>query len=69
MESLPATLSPRSLCKLSPTDYLRRCTILNYDRVRSAGFAGGFVDKEVESKGVRSEDFVATLLSIHMLAA
>ena len=67
--NLPATLSPRSLCKSPPASHLRHCTVLNDALVCSAGFAGGYIDKQVETKGVSNGDLVAIALLIHTLAA
>ena len=62
-----ATPKARKSCTFPSTSYLRRPIILNCAHVRSAGLAGAFVDREVETKGVGSEDSVAITLLIHVL--
>ena len=56
---------------MSPsTNHLRNRTTLTI-RIDpcSAGFAGAFIDREVETRGVRREDLIATKLQIHTLIA
>ena len=38
-------------------------------RVCSAGFSGAFIDREVETRGVRREDLLAITLPVHTLVA
>ena len=67
--SLQATPKPRKSCAFPSTSYLRRPIILNCVHVRSAGLAGAFIDREVETKGVGSQDFVTITLLIPVFVA
>lgn len=69
MAPLPPTLLPRSLCESPTANRLRYRTSLNHAHVFSAGFAGGFIDREVESKGVCIKDLVAISFLIYTLVA
>lgn len=62
-------LVPKKSCQSSFPNKIRYRTLLNYAYLTSAGLAGAFIDREVETRGVRREDLVAITLPIHILAA
>ena len=62
---LQPTPNPRNSCKSPSANCLRCPIILNYAHFRSSGFTGAFLDREIETKGVRSEYLVVTTLPIH----